>query len=61
MEMSFSELPYSAWIAAVAVVGAIVALVVRGRFTRASAASDAGAVSQTWLTEHKAGKSGRFT
>jgi len=60
MEM-FSAMPFSAWVVAVAVVGAAVALLLRSRLSRASAASDAGAVSQTWLTEHKAGKSGRFT
>jgi len=61
MEMSFSAMPFSAWVVAFAVAAAAVVLVIRTRFSRASAASDAGSVSQTWLTEHKAGKSGRFT
>jgi hypothetical protein len=48
-----------AWALTIVVVGAA-AIALRGLFTRPTDL-DAGAVSQSWLTEHRAGKGERFS
>ena len=56
------ELTFAAWILTAGVIG-VGAYVVWGRFgARPSTEFDAGVVSQSWLTDHNAGKSGdRFS
>lgn len=52
---------FGGWALLIASVGAVV-LVVRGVVNRTRTADfDAGGVSQSWLTEHKAGKGERFS
>ena len=55
MQMSFAT-----WVLAVGVAAAA-AFAIRRLFSSRSDELDAGAVSQSWLTEHKAGKGERFS
>lgn len=55
------DMTLGAWALAVGVVGAT-GYLLRMLFSGGSAEEfDAGAVSQSWLTEHKAGKGERFS
>ncbi len=56
------ELTFAAWIVAAGVVGAAGYLMWSRFGPRPSAEFEAGAVSQSWLTDHRTGKSGdRFS
>jgi hypothetical protein len=55
------EITSGVWLLAAAVVGAGWLILRRSLRRRRNEEFDAGGVSQSWLTEHKAGKGDRFS